>query len=470
MFTKHKIWLNHWDYNRHKLFKLYFKPDMELVDKLKQISIVRYSYQYKCFYMINNVFNLEQLEKELAGYANLVIQSKLKEQGQTTIQKTANKNHNKISLYIFPVKINDRRCIQLQHNYNKNIFKAIGNTGLAQWSRITRGWVLPDNEDDILKLFKLLEPMAVIKVNRESDIQSMRVRKWLWEQNFMSSEGFKSCPDEFTDKMKLKNYSDKTIQVYHFALLRFLNTYKSINIQEMSGIDGSEINKYHVMLQQKYGKSASSINISVNAIKLYFHEVLQRDIFTEPVIRPKKGHILPNVLCEGDVRNILLSINNLKHKAIILLIYSAGLRISELINLKISDIQSGRQTLLIRGAKGRKDRFSLLSEKALFILREYYKEYRPKEYLFEGQYGFRYSDASIRKILKSAKLKAGINQRASVHTLRHSFATHLLEHGTDLRYIQELLGHNSSKTTEIYTHVSKSDISRIKSPADNLNL
>jgi len=173
-------------------------------------------------------------------------------------------------------------------------------------------------------------------------------------------------------------------------------------------------------------------------------------------------------LSEEEVMRIINSVKNLKHKAILLTIYSAGLRISEVINLRIADIDSSRKTIIIKGAKGKKDRNSLLSEKLLIILRNYFKEYKPKDWLFEGQEGEQYAESSIQHIFHKACQDAKILKKATVHTLRHSFATHLLERGTDLRYIQELLGHSSSKTTEIYTHITHKGMEQIKSPLDNL--
>lgn len=176
---------------------------------------------------------------------------------------------------------------------------------------------------------------------------------------------------------------------------------------------------------------------------------------------------MPKVLSKNEVKKILDSCSNIKHYCILLLIYSAGLRRSELINLKVSDINSERMIINIIGAKGKKDRISLLSENTLKLLRKYYKKYKPVNYLFEGMNGGKYSPTSVAKILKKATLKAGLQKNVTPHMLRHSFATHLLEQGTDLRYIQELLGHNSSKTTEIYTHVSKKAIAKIKNPVDD---
>jgi len=162
--------------------------------------------------------------------------------------------------------------------------------------------------------------------------------------------------------------------------------------------------------------------------------------------------------------------DNLKHKCIISLAYSAGLRLGEVINLKLLDIDSKRNYIIVRQGKGKKDRYSLLSARVLELLRIYFKAYQPKEFLFEGQFGGPYSATSIHNILKAAVEKAGIKKRVTVHTLRHSFATHLLERGTDIRYIQELLGHQSSRTTEIYTHMTQKGLGKIKSPLDNLEI
>ncbi len=185
--------------------------------------------------------------------------------------------------------------------------------------------------------------------------------------------------------------------------------------------------------------------------------------------RPRSEKKLPTVLSEQEVGNLLNATENLKHKTILMLCYSAGLRLSELINMKIKDIDSSRMQVRIKQAKGKKDRYSLLSVKLLQVLREYFKKYKPKEWLFEGATGGLYSARSIQLIMHDATLKAGITKKVSVHTLRHSFATHLLENGTDLRYIQSLLGHESSKTTEVYTHITTKGFDQIKSPLDKLN-
>ena len=186
--------------------------------------------------------------------------------------------------------------------------------------------------------------------------------------------------------------------------------------------------------------------------------------------RPRKEQKLPSVLSEEEIKRIISSTSNLKHKTILVTIYSCGLRLSELLDLKISDIQSDRHRLLIKDGKGNKDRYTILSDVTLELLRKYYLIYRPKLYLFEGQHGGRYGAKSVQNIVKHALEAAKIKKPASTHTLRHSFATHLLENGTDLRYIQTLLGHTSPKTTEIYTHVSSKGLEGVVSPIEKLNL
>jgi site-specific recombinase XerD len=188
------------------------------------------------------------------------------------------------------------------------------------------------------------------------------------------------------------------------------------------------------------------------------------------VDRPREEKTLPVVLSEKEVGDLFKVTENIKHKAILMLAYSGGLRLSELINVRIIDIDSNRMQIRIEQAKGKKDRYTLLSVKLLEILRKYFVAYKPKEWLFEGATGGQYSLGSIQSIMKEAIKKAGIKKKASVHSLRHSFATHLLENGTDLRYIQSLLGHASSKTTEIYTHITTKGFDQIKSPLDNLDI
>jgi integrase/recombinase XerD len=207
----------------------------------------------------------------------------------------------------------------------------------------------------------------------------------------------------------------------------------------------------------------------VNAIKLYFGTIQNKSITINTIHRPKREKLLPNVLSKAEIKKILEALSNTKHSTMLSLIYSCGLRRGELLNLKPSDIDANRNLIVVRQAKGKKDRIVPLSPKILTMLRSYYKIYQPSTWLFEGQKtNEQYDERSLSNVLKQAVEKAKIKKPVSLHWLRHSYATHLLESGTDLRYIQEILGHSSSKTTEIYTHVSANSLQKIKSPFDDL--
>lgn len=278
---------------------------------------------------------------------------------------------------------------------------------------------------------------------------------------------YKNCPQSMIDQLNMKRYSSSTIRTYTSMFEEFINYYAQLKVEE---ITEKEIIAFLRYLVEERQVSTSYQNQSINAIKFYYEQVLggrRKFYFVE---RPVKERKLPVVLSEAEVSRIFACVDNLKHKCLLMLIYSAGLRISEALNLKVKDLDSKRMQVSVRNAKGKKDRVSLLSKSILPILRSYYQLYEPKEYLFEGAEGGKYSSRSAQNVLKRACAKAKIQKRATLHTLRHSFATHLLEKGTDLRYIQVLLGHGSSRTTEIYTHVSTKALKDIQSPLDSLTL
>jgi len=270
--------------------------------------------------------------------------------------------------------------------------------------------------------------------------------------------------DELKKELMLRKYSERTIKLYLYhnkGLLEFSkkNPYEVAN---------EDIRDYLSYLANDKEASTSTLNTAINALKFYYGEVLKQG-FVYEIKRPKKDRKLPVVLSQGEVSRILSSVNNIKHKAILMLIYSAGLRVSEVVKVKPEDIDAERKLIHIKGAKGRKDRYTLLSDIALDVLNEYIQKYKPQRWLFPGTNpGKHVTTRTVQAIFEQACEKANIGKEVSVHSLRHSFATHLLESGVDLRYIQELLGHKSSKTTEIYTHVSNKDLSQIKSPLDRL--
>ncbi len=268
---------------------------------------------------------------------------------------------------------------------------------------------------------------------------------------------------KFEKKLILKSYSLSTISSYKSEFSYFLRYFEKF---DLNTITKEQIESYVYYMITKYKISESKQNLSINSIKFYYEHVLNKPREYYDIQRPKMAKTLPNVLSMGEVLDLINSPTNIKHKAILHTIYSGGLRVSELINLRIIDIRTDDNYIFIKGAKGKKDRQTLLSDNLLIVLREYYKEYKPSYWLFEGQSGGKYSAKSIQNIFRKAQQKSGANPWATPHTLRHSFATHLLENGENLRNIQALLGHSSSKTTEIYTHLVNLSNKKIQNPLD----
>ena len=270
---------------------------------------------------------------------------------------------------------------------------------------------------------------------------------------------------QYRDLLLLKGYSPNTIRNYcteFHLLLRLLGK------RMVAELTKQQIMSYLLWLLEKQGCSETKVHTAVNAIKFYFEKVLDRSAEFYDLPRPKKPYKLPSVLAESEVIDLISKMPNLKHKCILMAGYAGGLRVSEIIGLKITDIDNKRMMIHIHGAKGKKDRMVPLSRLLLETMREYYVAYKPKEWIFENPNGGQYSTRSAQQVLQDAKSNAGISKKGSIHMLRHSYATHLLEAGTDIRYIQELLGHNSIRTTMRYTHVSIKYLGKIESPLDKL--
>ena len=270
----------------------------------------------------------------------------------------------------------------------------------------------------------------------------------------------------FKNYMNYRRYSQNTIKTYSDALDVFFRFFQNKTIESLTKEDLIQFNTEYIL---KKNLSSSYQNQVINAIKLFYRNRFNRSMEVDYIQRPRREKRLPNVLSKNEVKTILESPTNIKHRAMLSLIYACGLRRSELLNLTLKDILSDRNLLFIQQSKGKKDRVVPIGNKLIEMLRDYYKAFKPKTWLFEGQLpGEKYSERSIQLVLNQAVTKAKIDKPVSLHWLRHSYATHLLENGTDLRYIQELLGHSSSRTTEIYTHVSTRNLQQIRSPFDDL--
>ena len=345
-----------------------------------------------------------------------------------------------------------------------------------RWDAERKVWRVPYTQIT-LRFFRKYFPEGVLSLRFEPDVN--RPDKLADGKTAMTKKGarkqVKTVPDAkyesaviaLEQQLTLKRYSWRTVKAYKHHFRKFIQHFEP---EKPSQITRKQIDDYVYGLIRERNISESQQNQILSAIKLFYSEVIPQEQKVQNIWRPKKSKKLPNVLTEDEVSYLLRAVDNLKHRCILILVYSAGLRLGEVLNLQLNDIQFEKKRLFIRGAKGKKDRCTILAEKAKEVLREYLHVYQPAHWLFEGQHGGRYSERSVQAIFNRAKEKSKINPLATVHTLRHSFATHLLEKGMDLRYIQSLLGHSSSKTTEIYTHITRKGWDKMKSPLDDLDI
>lgn len=368
--------------------------------------------------------------------------------------------------------------IGIFYTANETVTHFIKKVPGIRWSQTKRCWHIACNRVSYDALVKLIIDTAVVKTDalkiylqqrkvlvpaipqpvKQAKVQMMLLHP-LSEENLAALAACRNL-------MILKGYSPNTIRNYCNELHHL---FRLLGNRPVNSLEKKHILSYLLWLLEKKGCSEAQVHTVVNAIKFYFEKLMNRDKEFYDLPRPKKPYKLPDILAEEEIVTLIQKITNLKHRTMIMAGYAAGLRVSEIVTLKIQDIDSKRMTIHIRGAKGKKDRMVPLSKKLLVTLREYYLQYRPTTYLFEGQYGGAYSTRSAQSILMEAKQKAGIHKKGSIHSLRHSYATHLMEAGTDIRIIQELLGHNSIKTTIRYTHVTIKGIGKIESPLDKLN-
>lgn len=350
--------------------------------------------------------------------------------------------------------INNQKCIGIQFYTDKVIQALIKQLPNPKWSDQYSMVYLPNNKQNLDAIFKQFRGVVWVNtahfymnkpINSNTEVVNVD-----WFRKRTPKENYRACPEEYLKKLELKKYANNTVKTYVVCFEAFINFYKTEELLEIS----EELIRDYLQKLIHDGKSNSYINQAVNSIKFYYEVVLGMPNRFYSIERPRSESKLPKVISKGEVIKLINSTNNIKHKCIVSILYSAGLRRSELLNLKIIDIDSKRMLIRIESSKGNKDRMTLLSQNVLEDLRIYFKEYKPKEWLFEGAKGGKYGGESVSRIIQRAAKKANIMRNVTPHTLRHSFATHLLEAGTDLRYIQSLLGHSSSKTTEIYTHVA----------------
>jgi len=376
-------------------------------------------------------------------------------------------NHATKNITLKHLLINEEKQIGILFYPDKVIQALIKELPAPKWSKKFGMVYIINNKGNIKAIFEKFRGVCWINCsyfftnrpikagNEELSVDSFRKRA--------PKKDWRYCPEEYYLKLELRKYAINTAKTYIPLFETFINYYKDEH--DLMALDEFRIRAYLQSLVQR-GRSDTYINQSINAIKFYYEVVMEMPNRFYSIERPRKQEKLPKILSKEEVMLMIKSTQNLKHKCIISLLYSAGLRRNELLNLKFQHIESNRMLIKIEDAKGNKERYTLLGQTVLTELRVYYRKYKPKTYLFEGQRGGKYSGESVVKIIKRAASRSGIKRRVTPHMLRHSFATHLLENGTDLRYIQSLLGHSSSKTTEIYTHVATTNFNSINNLLD----
>ena len=348
---------------------------------------------------------------------------------------------------VLPFVHNQRNILMVQFDYNKELVNRFRELPGARWSKTLKSWYLPDTSTYRIRF----------GVDQKSAIGNAVIQQ--------RDEVNKPAVKKMEELLILKNYSPSTCKTYLTEFAQLLYVLKKMPVETM-GYD--RLRKYFAWCITTNKISANQLHSRINAVKFYFENILKMDRFTYEIPRPKKPLLLPKVLGEDAVVRLLAAAENTKHKLLLSLCYGMGLRVSEVCALKIVDIDSDRMQVNIVAAKGKKDRYVNLPYSLLEDLRIYYKSYRPSIFLFEGQFGDCYSIRSAQQVFKNCLQKAEINKSMGIHGLRHSFATHLMENGTDISIIQKMLGHNDIKTTLIYTHVSKKSIAKVESPLDKI--
>ncbi len=346
--------------------------------------------------------------------------------------------------------------------YSKENVRRIRSIHGAYWEAKGKVWIMPKSMVVMSQFIRIFNDYPVQGgIDLTAEDRQLLLRSKL-KTGMLS---VKLLCEQSEEEMILRGYGTKTIKVYVGHIRRFLAAYDP----EFVHLDAALVRSYVLDILRNQQLSSSYVNQVVSALKFLFDTILKLPSVSVDMKRPKKPKTLPVVMSTQEVKLVLTQVKNWKHRAILYLIYSAGLRLGEVVRLEVKDIDAERMMIHIRQAKGRKDRYSILSNAAYSVLQEYIRLYRPKRWLFPGAGGQKaLSERSVQHIFEKALVQAGVQKHYTVHSLRHSFATHLLEAGTDLRYIQELLGHQSSRTTEIYTHVSEKAIRNIQSPLDRM--
>ena len=383
---------------------------------------------------------------------------------------------------------NGQERIFLAFPYNKSIIDAVRQVRGIKWSATAKQWHLPAEKAAVTALKDTIQSIAqldtrilkkqLLERNRNAvDASTTALAVAKYSSHYPTKRVVSIRKIQLVnahvlplmkEQLQLKAYSRSTISTYLNEMSQLLQALGSIAADDLQPV---HLKRYLLYCLNQLGLKENTLHSRINAMKFYYEQVLERERFFWQIPRPKKPVLLPRLLNETELRKLFNALSNKKHKAMLFTAYSAGLRVSEIVNLKIADVDSKRMQIFISRAKGKKDRYVNLSPLLLDILRKYVKEYSPapRVYLFESEQTMQpYPVRTIQQIFSNAKRAAGITKSVGIHSLRHSFATHLLDKGTDIKYIKDLLGHFNIKTTERYLHVSKKQLVNIVSPFDDL--
>lgn len=355
------------------------------------------------------------------------------------------KEFSNIDFKFEPGRHRDKEIIWIRFRKDEALIKKVKALVGAQWSNSNRCWYIPD-KTAYRERFGLNEKVLNYEAENIYPVNQDNYRRYV-------------------EQLKLKAYSKNTLKTYTAEFATYLRALKSVPAESITPM---RLRSYFLYCLDTLKLSESTIHSRLNALKFYYEQVLHRDKFFFDIPRPKRAEKLPKVLNDKEIKKLFATTSNLKHRMILMLAYGMGLRVSEVIQLKVTDIDSRRMQVFIEAGKGKKDRYVNLPTSILDDLRNYYKEYLPIKYLFEGQYGGQYTVRSVQAVFKNAMKNAKINKRVGVHGLRHSYATHLLEAGTDMTFIQHLLGHHDIKTTQIYAKIGRKEVQKVVSPLDRL--
>ncbi|MAD98169.1 MAG: recombinase [Flavobacteriaceae bacterium] len=372
------------------------------------------------------------------------------------------KNTNLPTVRIVPKTIHRKNYFFLYFPYNQDFIHLMKSELNARWSTTERAWYVPNNRSFLKAVFEVFKSIAVV------DSSAIPFRNQTDNAPKPTTVVAKKVvryrvPQDYVAFLKRRRYSTNTIKTYSSFVEQFMGFIAPKALEEA---DFALITKFMNHLIDVKKVAPSTQNQAINALKSYYENMQGWEKFSYRVERPRKEKKIPQILTELEVLRMIQVTDNVKHKTILCVLYSAGLRKGELLNLRKQDVFFDKNLIFVRGGKGKKDRTTVLSENLKKLLTVYLRDYKPNYWLLESAKRSRYGVTSVDKIVKRAAKLAGIERNVTPHMLRHSFATHLLEQGLDLRYIQQLLGHGSSKTTEIYTHVTTKSLSKIKSPLD----